>query len=149
MSSVEPSSLEWFITFMRLHSRGVTPTVTPTAYMPSQSMLADYWGESSGHGYSFRDQGIPGYGVYVRDLFSRVLQLPWPVSGSMPKHFAGGLMVEALGVEVNWADFAFRATHPHQSFTGIPRILEQYKSLEAPLPALPIVMPLLHPSVSS
>lgn len=112
MDEVELSSMSWFVTVMRLHNRGVTPTVTPTAYMPDRKALAEYWGQRSGP-FIFRDQGIPEYAVYVRDLFSRVYQLPWPVSGSMPFHFAQGLMVEALAVEVNWADFAFRITRPH------------------------------------
>lgn len=147
MALVEESSVAWFVEFMRLHNRGVIPTVTPTEFMPSKKALVEYFGPRCGRGYTFDDQGIPAYEIYVRQLFSRVLQQPWPMSGILPFHFARGLMVEALGMEVNWADFAFRITHPHQSHSGIPRILPEYKSLVEPLPALTLVMPRAHLSV--
>ena len=149
MSSMEVSSVCWFVSFMRLHNRGVTPTVTPTEFMPSRPDLAEYWGQRSGRGFVFQNQDIPEYEIYVRELFSRVYQLPWPLGGVLPFHFARGLMVEALSYEVNWADFAYIVTHPHQSRTGIPRILPEYKALDAPLPVMARVMPQAHLSVRS
>ncbi|KAG0618995.1 hypothetical protein M758_4G108000 [Ceratodon purpureus] len=59
-------------------------------------------------GFTFMDQGIPAYEVYVRQLFVRVHQLLWPISGVLPFYFASHLLVEALGIEVNWADYASR-----------------------------------------
>ena len=141
MTVVEPSSIEWFVAYMRLHNRGCIPTVTPSEFMPGRRALAAFWGPRSSLGFMFNDQGVPAYEVYVRSLFSRVLQLPWPMSGVLPFHFARGLMVEALGVEVNWAEFGYRSTHPHQSHSGIPRILPEFAALITPLPPLAIVMP--------
>ena len=147
MEVVEEASIAWFVAFMRLHNRGVIPMVTPSEFMPTRTALADYFGYRSARGYVFDDQGLPSYEIYVRQLYSRVLQQPWPVSGVLPFHFARGLFVEALGMEVNWAVFAFRATHPHQSQSDVPRLLPEYKALESPLPALAVVMPMAHRSV--
>ena len=149
MAAVEESSVLWFVGFMRLHNRGVIPKVTPNEYMPSRPAMVDFFGPPSRRGYVFADQGLPEYAVYVRHLFSRVIQMPWPLSGVMPFHFARGLLVEAMGVEVNWAEFAFRQTHPYQSQSGIPRILPEFKSLQEPLPPLLMVMPRAHLSVFS
>ena len=149
MTIVEVSSVPWFIAYMRLHCRGVTPMVTPNELMPCRPAMVEYWGPRSAQGWTFNDQGLPGYELYVKELFCRVLQLPWPISGVLPYHFARGLVVEALGIEVNRADFAYRITRPHQSHSGIPRVLPEFKSLRAPLPAMTIVMPRLHLSVIS
>ncbi|KAG0605737.1 hypothetical protein M758_9G084200 [Ceratodon purpureus] len=144
MAMVEPSSIPWFIAFMRLHCRGLIPTVTPSEFMPGHKELAEFWGPRSPLGFTFSDHGLPGYEIYVRQLFSRVLQLPWPSTGVLPFNFARGLLVEALGVEVNWAEFGYRATHPHQSHSGIPRVLPEYRGLVRPLRALALVMPRAH-----
>lgn len=148
MAMVEPSSIPWFIAFMRLHCRGLIPTVTPSEFMPGHKELAEFWGPRSPLGFTFSDHGLPGYEIYVRQLFSRVLQLPWPSTGVLPFNFARGLLVEALGVEVNWAEFGYRATHPHQSHSGIPRVLPEYRGLVRPLRALALVMPRAHIPVS-
>ncbi|KAG0573394.1 hypothetical protein KC19_VG174900 [Ceratodon purpureus] len=50
-------------------------------------------------------------------------------------------MVQAFGIEVNWAEFGFRQTHPHQSHSEVPRILPEFSALTTPLPTLAIVMP--------
>lgn len=148
MAMVEPSSLPWFVACMRLHNRGVIPSVTPSEFMPGHKALAAFWGPRSSLGYIFNDHGVPAYEIYVRQLFSRVLQLPWPMSAVLPFHFARGLLVEALGVEVNWATFGYNSTHPHQSNSSIPRILPEFRALVSPLPALAIVMPAVDIAVS-
>lgn len=147
MSVLEDCSVPWFVVYLRLHNRGVTPSVTPNEFMPSKPALIEYWGPRASTGYLFSDRGIPGYELYVKELFRRVLQLPWPVTGVLPYHFARGLLVEALGVEVNWAEFVYRKTHPHQSNSTLPRILPEFRALRSPLPALALVMPLAHLSV--
>ena len=141
---VEVSSFNWYVAYMRLHSRGVIPTVTPAEYMPSRRALAGFFTHRIGHGYVFSDHGLPEYELYVRELYSRVLQLPWPLTSVMPSEFARGLLVEAMGVEVNWAEFAFRQAHPRPALSGAPRILPEYTALSDPLPPLAIVMPRAH-----
>ena len=84
----ETCSIPWFINFMRLHNSGVTPTVMPTEYMPLRLALAEFFDRKTATGFAFDDQGIPSYKVYVHDLFSRVLQLPWPLSGVLTFHFS-------------------------------------------------------------
>ena len=107
----ELCSIHWFCTYMRLHNRGVTLTVTPAEYMPTARALAEFWGPPSSSRFTFKDQGNLAHEVYLRQLFSRVLQLPWLMSGILPFQFARDLLVEALGIEVNWTDFAHRQTH--------------------------------------
>ena len=138
---VDPGSLEWFIRYMQLRDKGVIPTVTPPEFLPSRRAMAAFWGPKTAHGWTFHDHNTPGYENYVRQLLMRVLQQQWPVSGILPVNFARGVMAEALGIPVSWAEFAFRCTHPHQSHTGIPRILPEYRDLMAPLPRLAIILP--------
>ncbi|KAG0593968.1 hypothetical protein M758_UG036200 [Ceratodon purpureus] len=52
-------------------------------------------------------------------------------------------MAEAADLEVNWAEFAYKQTHPHQSHSAEPRILPAFEDLDAPLPPLTKVVPLL------
>ena len=131
------SSVPWFVTFMRLHNSGVTPTVTPNENMPNRVAMAEFWGPRSSSGFRFHDHGHPSYEAYVRSLFPRVLQKPWPASSVLPFHFARVLLVEALGVQVNWAEFAFRVTHPHQANIKVPRVLPEFMELRTPLPPVP------------
>ena len=137
----DESSIPWFHEVMRLHRNGLTPKVTPNEYMPSRPMLAEFWGPRAAAGYTFHDHGMAEYEAYVRELYGRVLQLPWPVSGLLPFHFARGLVVEAMGIEVNWCEYAYIVTHPPQSNRGVPRILRQYAGLIMPLPPLTLVRP--------
>ncbi|KAG0577512.1 hypothetical protein KC19_5G162000 [Ceratodon purpureus] len=81
----EEASVAWFIDIMRLHSRGLTPGVSPREYMPSREALAQFFGPKASSGYYFEDYGLPEYEVYVRHLFRRVLQLPWPGYSPLPK----------------------------------------------------------------
>ncbi|KAG0578021.1 hypothetical protein KC19_5G198400 [Ceratodon purpureus] len=138
---MEAASMPWFIHFMRLNSRGLTPTVTMTEDMPSRVAVAQFLGPKHRSGYIFDDQGMPEYESYVRELFRRVLQLPWPVSNTMPFHFARGMLAEAMGVEMNWAEFAYRSTHPHQSNARFPRVLLEFEEITEPLEPLIVVMP--------
>ena len=141
MATKQVTSIQWFVVYMRLWNRGVTPTDTPSDYMPTMEALAEFWGPRTSTGFTFKDQGIPAYEVYVRELFARVHQLPWPLNSVLPFQFARGLLVEALGIEVNWADYAFRQTHPPQWRITVPRVLPEFRSLVTPLPPLPLVMP--------
>ena len=126
---------------MALSNDGVVPTVTPTHLLPSRVALAQFWGGKQGSGYTFIDHGNPEYGLYVRELHLRVLQLPWPLSGVIPHHFARGLLAEAMGISVNWAEFAYKQTHPHQSRTGAFRLYPDFENIRHPLPPLLKVLP--------
>ena len=126
MAPAEAGSIPWFIEFMGLLDRGVIPTVTAAELMPNRAPLAELWGLKHGNGFTFRSFGCAEYKEYVRILSLRVLQVPWPVSGAIPFHFAQGLVAEAHGMDVNWAEFAFKMTHQHQSHTGLPRILPKF-----------------------
>ena len=138
---VEPASLEWFIDYMRLPDSGVVPSVTPSPLLPSRRSMARFWGPKAAKGWTFHNHGCMIYEYYARSLFNRVLQIPWPILGVPPFHFARGLMAEALGVEVSWAKLAYKMCHPYQSRTGIPQIMEDFRTLTAPLPELGIVIP--------
>ena len=138
---LEAASIQWFVTFMRLHDVGLVPTVTPRELMPSREAVAEFMGPKVMHGFVFDDHGSPEYARYVTELFTRVLQLNWPCSSVVPFHFARGLVAEAAGEDVNWAEFAYKMTHPHQSHTGVPRIFPEYAALLVPLPPLVKVIP--------
>lgn len=142
MAGMDHCSIPWFTTFMALSNDGVVPTVTPTHLLPSRVALAQFWGGKQGSGYTFIDHGNPEYGLYVRELHLRVLQLPWPLSGVIPHHFARGLLAEAMGISVNWAEFAYKQTHPHQSHSVYPRVLPVFENLSEPLPVLAKVFPI-------
>ncbi|KAG0593578.1 hypothetical protein M758_UG000400 [Ceratodon purpureus] len=137
----EEASIPWFIEFMRLYCRGLTPSVSTTQYMPSRRALAEFFGLRAASSFIFDDEGLPEYETYTRELFRRVLQLPWPGNSVLPFHFARGMLVEAMEVEVSWAEFAYRQTHPHQSHTGVPRVLPEFRDLKQPLDPLVVVMP--------
>ena len=141
MADSELCSIPWFCYYMQLPNEGVTPTVTPTSEMPSRPALAHFWRPKRGPGYTFDNHDSPRYEVYVRELFTRVLQVKWPLSGVLPFHFARGLLAEAMGMSVNWAEFAYKSTHLHQSPCGSFRILPEFEELVAPLPPLIIVLP--------
>lgn len=113
MTTAEPSSIAWFVSHMRLNSIGVTPTVTPTELMPSRPELAEFCGPKYRSGYVFHNHESTAYEEYVRELFVRVLQTQWPLNHVLPFHFARGLVAEAKGDKVNWAEYAFRGTHLH------------------------------------
>lgn len=133
---VDPGSPEWFIRYMRLRNIGVVPTVTPTEFLPSRRAMAAFWGPKASTGWTFHDHGSPEYENYVRQLLMRVLQIQWPADGILPFQFARGVMAEAVGMDVSWAEFAYLQTH-----TRIPRILPEYRDLNSPLPRLPVVLP--------
>ena len=126
---------------MRLNNVGVTPTVTPNELMPTRQQLAQFWGPKYNSGYTFDSHGSTEYEEYTRELFIRVLQVQWPLNSVLPYHFARGLLAEARGEDVNWAEFAFIKTHPHQSRDGIPRVLPEFENLGGPLPPLIKVIP--------
>ena len=75
------------------------------------------------------------------ELYSRVLQVEWPANGVIPFHFARGLMAEAMGVDVNWAEFGFKMTHPHQARSKVPRVLPEFQYLDRPLHPLHKIVP--------
>ena len=144
----DPASLEWFISYMKLRHRGVVPSVTPTEYFPSRRSMARFWGPKASNGWTFNNHGDFIYEYYARSLYNRVLQQPWPISRVLPFHFARGLMAEALGVEVSWAEFGYKMCHPHQSHTGIPRVFDEFLALNGPLPDLAMVLPTFDIQVS-
>ena len=110
--------------------------------LPSREAMAEFYGPKMASGFVFIDHGNPRYEVYARELFTRVLQIPWPISSVIPFHFARGLMAEAADLDINWAEFAYKVTHPHQSHSGVPRILPAYEDLLEPLPPLTKVYPI-------
>ena len=134
MAIPDLASIPWFVLFMGLHDSGLVPTASPSSCFTSRQALAVFWGQRCNSSYTFHNHGLPEYKTYVKDLFGRVLQLPWPLNGLLPFHFARALMVEALGLEISGAKFAFKATHPHQSRTGVPRVLEDFVNLVKILP---------------
>ena len=144
---VEPASLEWFVEFMMLRDNGVVPSVTPTELLPSRRAMARFWGPKTDKGWTFHNHGDVIYKYYARCLYNSVLQNPWPISEVLPFHFARGLMAEALGIEVSWAEFGYKMCHPYQSRTGIPRILPQFETLSSPLPDLAMVLPAFNKEV--
>ncbi|KAG0599762.1 hypothetical protein M758_12G176500 [Ceratodon purpureus] len=82
--TMEEASMQWFVEFMRLYSRGLTPSVSANDNMPSPRALAEFFGPRSYSGYTFDDHGMPEYKTYARELFLRVLQLPWPDYHPLP-----------------------------------------------------------------
>ena len=141
MLLVDPGSLDWYIRWMRLGDSGIIPTITPKEFFPSRRAMAAFFGPKTEAGWTFHNHGDLAYEAYVRELLRRVLQINWPLSGVMPFHFARGLVAEALGAEVSWAEFAYRQTHPHQSRSGGVRILPQFSDLKEPLYRLTIELP--------
>ena len=137
----ELASIDWFAHYMSLNNTGLIPTVTPTELLPTRHDMAEFWGPKHGSGHYFESHGNPLYEIYVHELHSRVVQLNWPITGVIPFHFARGLLAEAQGCEIDWATFAYKVTHPHQSHSGIPRVLPQFLELREPLPPLKIVLP--------
>ena len=115
--------------------------VSPTELLPSRVDMADFLGPKNGAGYIFENHGDLRYEEYVRELFKPVVQVNWPASGILPFHFARGVVAEALGMEIDWAELAYKITHPHQSHSKIPRVLPEFKTLEEPLAPLPKVVP--------
>ena len=141
MASTDLVSIAWFSVYMRISNEGLTPTVSPTTHFPKKRELAAFWNGRSGAGYVFHNFGDIDYEDYVHELFKRVLQLEWPISGLLPFHFARGVMAEAMARDINWCEFAYKQTHPHQSRSGIPRVLPEYKQLRVPLRRLKKVVP--------
>ena len=135
------ASIPWFAHFMGLNDEGLVPTVTHTELMPSRWEMLEFWGQKSGAGFTFDYQGNEDYEVYIRNLFTRVMQLNWPVSGVVPFHFARSVVAEAKGIEINWAVFAYKQTHPHQSHTRIPRVLPEFTNITTPLENLVKILP--------
>ena len=140
-SSEELASIKWFAEYMALENTGLVPSVSPTELLPSRVAMADFLGAKQGAGYEFDNHGSLLYEDYVKNLFTRVLQLKWPLSGVIPFHFARGLVAEASGTEIDWAEFAYIKTHPHQSHSGVPRVLPEFLALQTPLPRLNKVIP--------
>ena len=126
---MEPASILWFTHFMALNNTGLTPSVSPSDLLPGKAECIEFWGPKSNHGHTFDNQDNPAYEIYVKELYTRVLQLIWPISGVMPFHFARGLVAEASGLDINWAEFAFKSTHPHHSHSKIPRVLPHFAEL--------------------
>ena len=140
-SPLELASIPWFVRYMRLQNDGLVPTVTPREFMPKREEMIEFLGPKTPSGYTFDNQDNEEYEVYVQELYTRVLQLNWPISHVIPVHFARGLVAEAKGTEINWAVFAYKMTHPHQSRSGIPRVLPQYTDIQEPLAPLVKVLP--------
>ena len=147
-SILEVASIPWFAVYMGLHNDGLVPTVTPRELLPSKKEVLEFWGPKKSNGISFDNKGNEEYEIYIRDLYTRVLQLNWPVSGIIPLHFARGVVAEAKGVEINWAVFAFKQTHPHQSNSRIPRVLPQFSTITTPLKPLVKILPFSEAEVS-
>ena len=141
MAKPDAASLPWFVMFMQLPDAGVLPSVTPPEFLPSKPALAEFFGPKYGSGYTFDNHGDAAYEEYVKCLYSRVLQRSWPLNSVVSFHFARGLLAEAMDVPVNWAEFGFKSTHPHQSRSGIPRVLPEFADLESPLEPMTKVLP--------
>lgn len=137
----EVASIPWFVEFMRLHNAGLIPGVSPADMLPSRPDISSFFGPKHGSGYIFDNHDSPEYEQYVRELFKRVLQLNWPVGNILPYGFARALVGEASGLEIDWAEFAYKQTHPHQSHSGVPRVLIEFSSLASPLPPLRKIIP--------
>lgn len=137
----QPCSIPWFRLYMRLPGRGLVPMVMPNDVMPSRDVVAHFFGPRSSQGYTFDHHGNQAYEDYVRDLFTRVLQLKWPSTSVIPFHFARALVAEACDIEVNWAEFAFKQTHPRRNPPDTPRLLSVFSDLTDPLPPLRKVIP--------
>ena len=137
----EAASMPWLCEYMRLRSWGLTPPVSPLECMASRPSLAEFFGPRTASGYTFFDHDSTKYAAYVKELYIRVLQQPWPISGVVPFHFACGLLAEANGQEVNWAEFSFKQIHPYQSDSRVPRVLPQFADLVEPLEDLEPTIP--------
>ncbi|KAG0575328.1 hypothetical protein KC19_VG337200 [Ceratodon purpureus] len=85
-----------------------------------------------------RTKSDAAYEDYVKELYSRVLQLHWLLNAF---DFARGLLAKAMHVEVNWAEFGFKQTHLHQSRSGIPQILREFLNLSSPLSPMSKIVP--------
>ena len=142
-------TIEWFVEYMRLHNSGLVPSVSPTDQLPSRADMADFLGPKHGAGYTFQSHGDRRYEQYIHELFRRVLQVQWPLGGILPFHFARAVVAEAWGIEIDWAEFAYKFTHPHQSHSRIGRVLPEFAILADPLPPLPKVVPTPTVQVSS
>ncbi|KAG0593682.1 hypothetical protein M758_UG010100 [Ceratodon purpureus] len=59
----------------------------------------------------------------------------------LPFLFARALMAEGIGAEISWAEYAFKFIHPHQSRSGIPRVLPEFANITEPLHPLTKVIP--------
>lgn len=134
---------------MSLHNFGLVPTVTPTELLPTRPQMREFWGTKTNGGFVFYNHDNPRYEAYVKELHTRVLQVNWPISGVISFHFARGLCAEAYGIEINWAEFAYKSTHPHQSHSSIPRVLPEFVEISEPLALLLKVLPLDLPEVST
>ena len=141
MAPPEAASILWFVQYMGLPNVGIIPSVTPTEYLPSREALADFFGPKVNSGYTFDNFGDLMYEAYVMELYTRVLQVEWPANGVVTFHFARGLMSEAMDVDVNWAEFGFKMTHPHQSRSKGTRVLPLFENLDRPLPPLSKIVP--------
>ena len=141
MDPKQPCSIPWFRRYMRLNGSGMVPTITPNEFMPSNEAVAELFGPKCSVGFTFDNHLNEEYDVYVRELFQRVLQLKWPINSILPFDFARGLAAEALEVEVNWAEFAFKQTHPYVSNYPLSRLLPEYESLREPLGTMKKVLP--------
>ena len=141
MPRPEAASIEWYVLYMRLHNDGLVPTVSPPEMLPSRHDVLRVWGTKTNKGVWFDSHGSNEYQRYVRRLYKRVLQLEWPDTDVIPLHFARGLLAEAIGEDVNWAEFAFKMTHHHLMRNAIPRVLPEYMDIKSPLKPFPKVLP--------
>ena len=140
MPRPETASILWYVQYMRLHNDGIVPTVSPPEMLTSRQELALFWGPKTAAGFAFDNYGSDEYERYVQRFYKRVLQLKWLVTRVIPFHFARGLLAEAMGEDINWAEFAFKATHPWQR-SGDPRVLPEYADIRGPLKPFPKVVP--------
>lgn len=148
MDSADLASIPWFVELMLLHNRGLIPSVSPTNLLPSQRALAEFFGPKYNSDVIFDNHDDAQYENYIRQLYSCVLQLHWPVNSVIPFRFVRDVLAEANGLKVNWAEFAYKPTHPHQSHSQTPRVLIEYENLEYPLAPLVKITPRLGPEVS-
>lgn len=144
MDYTMPCSITWFRVFMRLSGSDVVSTVAPNELMPSRFALSQFWGVKTGSGYVFQNHGNVEYEAYVRELFSRTLQLRWPLNSVLPFQFARALVAEAMEIDVNWVEFAFTQTHPHRHNSGLYRLLPEFTDLSQPLPPLNKIIPFIN-----
>ncbi|KAG0574729.1 hypothetical protein KC19_VG286000 [Ceratodon purpureus] len=124
----------WFSRCMLLSASRFIPS-DPNAkeVSPSADVVA-MWDPKTGAGYSFKDRNGEEYYGYVCELFLRVHQRPMQ-DGTLPLHFARGLLEEEKGNSVNWTKFAMRRCFPGQKrrpFQPWPK----YENVRGPLPSV-------------
>ncbi|KAG0594816.1 hypothetical protein M758_UG112400 [Ceratodon purpureus] len=137
----QPCSIPWFRIYMRLPAKVVIPSLLREDHTPTLDAVALFFGPMSSEGFTFDAHENQAYEDYVRDLFTRTMQLKWPLDSVLPLQFARALVAEACEMEINWAEFAFMQTHPEHNPPGMPTVLPCLMELSEPLPSLRKIIP--------